>query len=249
MVLSKSENKAEVATQRLRQLVSTRDVGSKIPSERDLSDEWGIARMTARKAVETLTDEGLLDRRRGSGTYVAQMPHARTVGLSSFTANMLQRGLTPSSRVLDFQRVRADIVTAARLNIDEGDEVVRFTRLRLADGEPIAVETTWMPAHLVSAMTEEDLSESLFEALTRKFEIVPGQASSTIDSTMADDAAAAALGIGDREPCLRVQMDYLDSRRRPIMAATCLYRGDKYQLHVVLAANAFATESSLSEFS
>ena len=248
MVLSKSENKAEAVTQQLRQLVSTREVGTKIPSERDLSDEWGIARMTARKAIETLADEGLLDRRRGSGTYVAQMPYARTSGLSSFTTDMLERGLTPSSEVLDFERVQADASTAARLDISEGDEVVRFTRLRLADGEPIAVETSWMPAHLVPGMTEEDLAGSLFETLIGRFKIIPGQASSTIDSTMADDRAAGALGIGDREPCLRIQMDYLDSRRRSIMAATCLYRGDRYQLHVMLAATAFTVESLSPRF-
>lgn len=248
MVLSKSESKSEAVTQRLRQLVNERPVGSKIPSERDLSDKWGIARMTARKAIETLADEGLLDRRRGSGTYVAQMPYAKTVGLSSFTADMLQRGLTPSSQVLDFERVPANAVTAARLDIAEGDDVLRFTRLRLADGEPIAVETTWMPAHLVPTMTEEDLSGSLFETLTQKFKIIPGQASSIIDSAMADDRAVEALGIGDREPCLRIQMDYLDSRRRSIMAATCLYRGDKYQLQVVLAANAFSTDAPSSRF-
>lgn len=248
MVLSKSENKAEAVTQRLRQLISTRDVGSKIPSERDLSDEWGVARMTARKAIETLTDEGLLDRRRGSGTYVAQMPYARTVGLSSFTADMLQRGLTPSTEVLDFDRVPADGATAARLNIAEGDEVVTFTRLRFADDEPIAVETTWMPAHLVSTMAEEDLSGSLFETLMRKFKVIPGQASSTIDSVMPDVPAASALGIGDREPCLRIQMDYLDTRRKPIMAATCLYRGDEYQLHVVLTRNAFVPDTPPSSF-
>jgi GntR family transcriptional regulator len=248
VVLSKSENKAEAVTQRLRQLVSTREVGAKIPSERDLSDEWGIARMTARKAIEILADEGLLDRRRGSGTYVAQKPYARTAGLSSFTADMLERGLTPTSEVLDFERVRADSSTSARLDIAEGDAVVRFTRLRLADGEPIAAETSWIPAHLVPGMTEEDLSGSLFETLIDKFKIIPGQASSTIDSTMADDSVAVALGIGDREPCLRIQMDYLDSRRRSIMAATCLYRGDKYQLHVVLAASAFTAESLIPRF-
>lgn len=202
--------------------------------------------MTARKAIETLADEGLLDRRRGSGTYVAQMPHAKTMGLSSFTADMQQRGLTPSSQVLDFERVPADATTAARLDLVEGDEVLRFTRLRLADSEPIAVETTWMPAHLVTTMTQGDLTESLFETLTEKFEIVPGQASSTIDSVMADGATVAALGISTYDPCLRIQMDYLDSRRRSIMAATCLYRGDKYRIHVVLTPNAFVTDPSLS---
>jgi GntR family transcriptional regulator len=236
-------NKTPGVISRLRHLVGGLDPGSRIPSERSLAAEWGVARMTARKAIETLTGEGLLERRQGSGTYVAQMPYAKTLGLSSFTVDMQRRGLTPGSRVLDFAQIPADAATAVRLDIDEGDEVVRFTRLRLADGEPIAVETTWMPAHVVPGLTEEDLSGSLFETLAGRFGITLGQASSTIDPALADDSTANELGIDPTHPCLRIQMDYLDHRRRSIMAATCLYRGDRYQLYVVLTPAAF-TESS-----
>ena len=244
MTISASNNKTQSVVSKLRHLVGDLDPGSRIPSERDLAADWGIARMTARKAIETLTVEGLLDRRQGSGTYVAQMPYAKTLGLSSFTIDMQRRGLTPGSRVLDFDHVPADAATAARLEIEEGDEVVRFTRLRIADGEPIAVETTWMPAHVVPDLSENDLSGSLFETLARKFEITLGQASSTIDPVLADVATATELGIDAHEPCLRIQMQYLDHRRRSIMAATCLYRGDRYQLHVVLTPAAFTAESS-----
>ena len=227
------------AVQRLRQLVASLDPGTRIPSERDLAARWGIARMTARKAIETLTVEGLLDRRPGSGTYVAQVPYAKTLGLSSFTVDMQRRGLTPSSEVLEFERVPADAATAAKLEIVEGSDVVCFTRLRLADGEPIAVETTWIPEQLVPGMSESDLIGSLFETLARKFGISLGQASSVIDPALADAPTASWLGIEPNEPCLRIQMAYLDTRRRPIMAATCLYRGDRYQLQVVLTPAAF----------
>jgi len=223
----------------LRHLVGALEPGARIPSERDLAAQWGVARMTARKAIETLTVEGWLDRRHGSGTFVAQMPYAKTLGLSSFTADMERRGLTPSSRVLDFDLISADSATAARLDIDEGDEVFRFTRLRLADGEPIAMEITWIPADLVPGLSEDDLTVSLFETLRQKFGITLGQASSTIDPALADEATAAELAIEGQEPCLRIQMEYTDHRRRTVMAATCLYRGDRYQIHVVLTPAAF----------
>ncbi len=76
-------------------MVAGLEFGDRIPSERDLAARWGVARMTARKAIETVTAEGWLERRRGSGTYVAQMPYAKTLGLSSFTADMRRRGLVP----------------------------------------------------------------------------------------------------------------------------------------------------------
>ena len=243
MTISTADKKAQAVLQRLRNLIESLDVGSRIPSERDLAAHWGVARMTARKAIERLTLEGWLDRRLGSGTYVAQMPNARALGLSSFTVDMKRRGLVPASRVLDFSHGPADSLTAARLRIREGEEVVRFTRLRLADGEPIAVETTWMPARLVPGLVAEDLAGSLFETLAHRFGIIPGQASSTIDPALADPATATVLSIDPHQPCIRIQMDYLDHRRRSIMAATCLYRGDRYQLQVILTPAAFTTDT------
>lgn len=236
-----TDRKSQIVLQRLRSLVASLDVGSRLPGERALSSELGVSRMTARKAIEALASEGWLDVRHGSGTYVAQRPHAKAAGLSSFSAEMRRRGLVPASRVLEFEWEAADPSTAVRLEIEPGDQVLRFTRLRLADSEPVGVETTWIAASLVAGMEPDDLSDSLFDVLADKFDITLGQASSTVDPALAEPAVAESLGIAPTEPCLRVRMDYQDNRNRPVMAATCLYRGDRYQLNVVLTATAFAS--------
>ena len=150
--------------------------------------------MTARKAIETVTAEGWLERRRGSGTYVAQMPYAKTLGLSSFTADMRRRGLVPTTRVLDFRAGPAGPVSSERLEMSPGEHEVRFTRLRLADDEPVAVETTWMPAAVVPGITEHDLTGSLFETLAEKFEVSLGEASSTIGAATAEGPDGCSPG-------------------------------------------------------
>lgn len=236
------QSKTDAAIARLRSTVAKLSVGSRIPSERDLAKDWGVARMTARKALEVLVAEGLLERRPGSGSFVAEVPHARMQGLSSFSADMQRRGHQPSSQLLDFERLDAPAIPARRLSLADGAPIIRFTRLRLADDEPIAVETTWMPDSLVPSLTEADLDGSLFDTLLTKFDITPGQASSTIDCINADAEVAKQLDLAPGAACLRVQMNYLDARRRPLMAATCLYRGDRYELHAVLTPNAVASE-------
>lgn len=239
-----TDSKADAVVQRLRQMVASRPVGARLPSERDLAAGLGVARMTARKAIESLTEDGWLERRPGSGTYVAAPPHAKTSGLSSFSEGIRRRGMTPSTRVLEFGEIPAEPDIAERLGLGVGVPVLRFTRLRLADGRPVGVETTWMAPELVSGLTADDLTGSLFEVLAERFGVIPGQASSTIDSVAADADTGTALDLGPGDPCLRVRMEYLDNRRRPLMAATCCYRGDRYELQVVLTPSAFSGDTS-----
>lgn len=240
--IPKSANKHNAAIDRLRLMISTRGVGARIPGERDLGLQWGVARMTARKAVEALVAEGLLERRHGAGSFVAEVPYARMRGLSSFSADMRQRGAEPSTEVLSFETVLADGLIAGRLGVAEGEELFRFSRCRLADGEYVGLETTWIASSLVPELVATDLDGSLFETLATKFGIHPGQATSVIDAVAAGADTAKILGLGESQPCLRVEMDYLDTRRRPLMAATCLYRPDRYQLHAVLTQSAMTRE-------
>jgi DNA-binding GntR family transcriptional regulator len=224
----------------LRQLVAAAGAGARIPSERDLARDWGVARMTVRNAIEILINAGQLERRPGAGTFVVEPPYAKTLGLSSFTDDMRSRGRQPSNRLLEFSVQRAGADTSVRLGVDEDEPVYRFTRLRLADGQPIAVETNWIPVESVPDLDEAALEGSLFALLNERYGITPGEATSTIDAVLPDAATAAALGIGEHAPCLRIRMEYLDQRRRPLMAATDYYAGSRYQLHVTLSANAFA---------
>src|SRR5690242_2476381 len=114
---------------RLRDLIESLRAGDRLPSERSLSERWGVARMTVRSATDALVAEGLVERRHGSGTYVLPQPFVRFLGLTSFTQDMRDRGLVPSSRLLSFDVIEADVALADSLGITEGDKVIRFERL------------------------------------------------------------------------------------------------------------------------
>lgn len=215
---------------RLREIVASARPGDRLPSERSLSQRWGVARMTVRNATDGLVAEGLVERRQGSGTYVLPQPVVRFLGLTSFTQDMRERGLMPSSRLLAFDVIAADPGIAGQLRIADGDEVIRFTRLRLGSGEPMAVETTWIAAALVPGLAPPDLDGSLYELLARRYRLVPGSASVTIEPVLAEPATRRALAIPPRQACLRLRMTDADARGRTIMVADCVYRGDRYQL-------------------
>jgi GntR family transcriptional regulator len=220
-------------------MVAASRVGDRLPSERQLSERWGAARMTIRRATDALIAEGLVERRHGSGTYVAPRPFARLLGLTSFTQDMRERGLAPGSRLLAFEEVPADSAVAKPLRIATGDRTLRFTRLRLADGDPMAVETVWIPATIVDGLSAVDLTGSLYELLAQRHGLVMGSASVTIEPILPDVATRELLGIAPEQACLRLHMVDRDARGRVIMIADCVYRGDRYQLSAEISGSAF----------
>jgi GntR family transcriptional regulator len=196
--------------------------------------------MTVRRAIDGLIAEGVVQRRHGSGTYVAPQPFVRLLGLTSFTQDMRDRGMVPSSRVLAFDEAPCDANLAGRLRIPEGDRVLSFTRLRVANTEPMAVETVWIPAAIVPGLGARDLGGSLYDLLARRYRVVTGSANVTIEPVLPDGATGEALGIPADQPCLRVRMVDSNSRGRVIMVADCVYRGDRYKLHALVSGGAFS---------
>jgi len=239
-VIERQDSTRQGVRARLRELVATARVGDRLPSERDMSLRWGVARMTIRSAMDALVAEGLVERRQGSGTYVVPRPSARVLGMTSFTQDMAARGLVASSRVLEFANLPADAAIAEKLRIGIGDPVTQFTRLRFGNGDAMAVETTWMPARLVPGLRPDDLDGSLYELLARRFRIEPGAARITIEPINPDPAIRRLLTIPAGQACLRLQMVDVDVRGRVIMVANCVYRGDKYQLTADISGVAFA---------
>jgi len=215
---------------RLRALVAEGRAGDRLPSERELADRLGAARMTVRHAMDALVAEGLLERRHGSGTYLLPRPVVRFLGLTSFTQDMRERGLEPGSRLLAFEEVAADDELSARLRVDLGTPVLRFSRLRTGDGRPMAIETTEIARSLAPSLGPDDLGGSLYELLARRYGIVPASAGVTIGAEAPDAADARLLDLAPGAACLRMRMVDSDARGRVVMAADCLYRGDEYQL-------------------
>ncbi|MGV8876983.1 MAG: GntR family transcriptional regulator [Rhodoglobus sp.] len=230
---------------RLRKMVASTEAGKSLPSERDLSTQWGVARMTVRRAVDTLVVEGLVERRHGSGTFVTPQPFVRLLGLTSFSQDMRDRGLEPSARLLAYRVAPADTSIAAQLHIMIGDPVVSFTRLRLGGGEPMAVETVWIPQALVNGITGADLSGSLYELLGGRYQIVPGAAQISIEPVLPDQRVSELLTIAPNQACLRIRMVDSDSHGNIIMVANCFYRGDKYHLTAHVSAAAYSPAPTL----
>lgn len=225
----------------LRELVAGLEVGDKLPGERELSQRWGVARMTLRSAVDALVTEGLLERRHGSGTFVVPRPLVRVLGLTSFSQDMRERGLVPGSRLLAFRTVPADAALAVQLAIPVGEPLFHFTRLRLGSGEAMAVETTWIPVRVVPGLSEADLEGSLYEVLASRYRTVTGAARVSIEPVLPDSRVRELLGIATDQACLRLRMVDSDTRGRVIMVANCVYRGDKYQLTADVSGAAFVT--------
>ncbi len=226
---------------RMRELIAGSRPGDRLPSERELSTRWGVARMTVRNAMDTLVAEGLVVRRQGSGTYVAPQPMVRFLGLTSFTQDMRERGLIPTSRLLAFGVNPADETLAGRLRVQPGEQIVSFTRLRLGSGEPMAVESVWIPASLVPGLEPADLDGSLYELLARRFRIAARAASVTIEPVLPDSRTRGLLAIPDEQACLRLRMIDSNARGRVVMVADCIYRGDRYQLSADIAGAALSS--------
>jgi GntR family transcriptional regulator len=217
----------------LRRRIAGLRPGDALPSDAMLCQEFHVSRMTARGAVQRLAQEGLVVRVPGKGTYVAQPPGFRQASsLLSFTREMTRRGMRPSSRLLARGLRPAREVELARLHLRPGSEVVEIRRLRLADGEPIVVESTALPAACAPIVLEADLEHgSLHEALVEGRRIpTRGRATLRAEAASADDGAL--LGVEPGSPLLVERRVIDDQRGRPLELTESRYAAGRYSLDV-----------------
>src|SRR5216117_4442810 len=130
----------------LTELTRTQPPGSPVPPERTLAVEFGTSRTTVRQSLQELVVEGRLERIQGKGTFVAKPKVSQALQLTSYTEDMRAQGLEPTSQLLDIGYITADDTLAGLLDISAGGRVLRIERLRLASGEPMAIETTHLSA-------------------------------------------------------------------------------------------------------
>ncbi|MER3400992.1 MAG: hypothetical protein C4313_07660 [Thermoflexus sp.] len=208
----------------------------RLPSERVLAQWFAVNRLTVRQALRELIAQGYLYARFGRGTFVAARPvHQPLQWLTSFTEDMAARGMKASSRVLarEIRPAPADI--AARLGIAPGAEVVRLERLRLADGEPMAIETAFLPHARCPGLLAFDFSRcSLYEVLRKHFGLRLDRAEQVLRAVVLPAREARLLGVSRGAPAFLLERTtFLDSGEA-IEFVRSFYRGDRYQFRVHL---------------
>src|SRR4051794_24728444 len=227
--------------QTLRQMIDSGEInpGSPVPSERELSEEYGVSRMTARQALRALRLDGLVYRERGIGTIVTKRKvDVHTRNLIGFTDDMLQRGLQPSSQLRLMVREAASQKIADTLGIRPGDEVFHVERLRLADGTPMAFEVNYISAALCPNLDEYDLAkESLYHILERDYGISMQRAEEELEAVQASRHEAALLSIKTGAPVLCVHRIVYSDTGQAIESVRTLYRADRYRATFHLTKN------------
>lgn len=212
---------------------------SRLPSERQLSEEFGVSRTTVRRALDDLAREGHIFTRVGRGTFVAERKIDQNLQvLTGFTQDMQERDLKASARILDSGLLQASAELAGALHIQEGAQVVRLKRLRIADGVPLAVESAHLPHHLCPGVLEHDLETgSLYEVLGNRYGLKLARAKQKIEAVLANEEEAQLLGLVRPSPVLLMERRTYLSSGDVIEYVKSAYRGDRYTFHVQLLGN------------
>jgi GntR family transcriptional regulator len=216
-------------TEALRAELRQAPEGERMPSERELAERFGVSRMTLRQALELLEAEGWLERIRGSGTFTRRPTVAMGPFLTSFTEDMRARGLAPSARLLGYTVTAASAEAAQALQLTVDAEVLWMERLRLADGEPMCVEVTQLPARYQRLLEGRDLEQSLHDLL-RAGDVVPTSLTRRVRAVGVAQREARLLGLMDGAPTLEVMDVFADPSGRPIQYARSRYRPDRYEV-------------------
>ena len=216
--------------QHLLDMTATLPPGSPLPTERSLAVEFDTSRTTVRQALQELLVEGRLSRVQGRGTFVAKPKLAQTLQLTSYTEDMRRQGLAPTSRLLSLEEIEADTAVAERLGEPEGSPVLAIERLRMADGEPMALEQTHLSSRRFPDLAHHfEVHGSLYAALAENYGVSPAEAEETIETALATPREADLLGTEVGLPMLLLSRHSFDEGGEPVEWVRSIYRGDRYK--------------------
>lgn len=202
------------------------DPGAALPSERDLSELTGMSRVTVRKGIAQLIEEGVLFRRQGSGTFVSRVIEAPGSSLSGFSEDARSRGEDPGVIWMIKTYATPTDEEAQALNISTATKVVRLGRVRLSGGEPLAIEHAVVLAEFLPNL--DLLGDSLYAALTTSG-ARPVSGTQRIRAALATPTEAAILSIQEKAEILRIERLTRMSNGRAIEFTRSAYRGDRYE--------------------
>lgn len=228
-------SKAQHVKEALLELVDGRPEGAPVEPERALAERFRVSRETVRQALQELVFEGRLRRLQGRGTFVARPKVTQPLQLTSYTRDIRSSGLRPSSRLLRSATVPAAGEVAAALSLPDGHPVYELERLRLADGEPMAIERLHLDAARFAGLHRR-LTEtaSVYDLLRETYGVRLAGGEATLECILATPDHAGLLGCEPRTPMLRLTQRSWDADGRTVEFVRSVYRGDRYQFSAAL---------------
>jgi GntR family transcriptional regulator len=216
---------------------------TQIPPERELAETFQVSRMTMRQALAELTRLGVLTREIGRGTFVSE-PRIREGlhSLSGFSSDMVARGKRPGAKVISMTIDTVPPQLALRLQVELSDQVLEVERLRTADGETMSLERSFIHFKNCQALLQEDLSQSLYDLLINKYQIIPTKAHQQISAGLSTQRESDFLEIKLKSPVLRLSRLTVDQYQHPFEFVESVYRADKYIFEADMVLNPQSTQ-------
>lgn len=208
--------------------------GDRMPSEPTLCRTTGHSRSTVRKALQLLVDQGYITKAQGKGTFVSELPQRVEAASKlaptflSFTENARQMGATPETRTIDLRTVTPTPGLATFFGVDENDELFEVTRLRSVNGEPVMLETIWLPMAYAD-LDGTELNGSLYQALKAHYGKEPSTGTKSIGICYANSRESFQLGVERDTPLMLIEDHVVDQDGAPLHVSKQVLRGDKHQ--------------------
>lgn len=203
--------------------------GDKIPSERELADQFGVSRMTVREALTLLTTDGQLERIQGSGTYVTQpkLEHRLNL-LASHTESTIQGGIKPTAKLLESKSIDASQNIARALDLTIGQSVYRVVRVRFGNTTPMVLERAYFPCYRFPHLLDLDVEHaSLFRILRDDYGVRFGKMVQVLEPILASESEGRVLNVPQGSPLMLVCRQIFDADGRPVEHDRDVYRGDR----------------------
>jgi len=210
--------------------------GSSLPGEKDFEEQYGVSRITIRRALQELVDEGYIVRQPGKGSFVRQAKlQDRSAVLGGFAYDLRAQGYEVESEILEYSVQPAATHIAEKLGIGIGKDLLYFKRLVIADGEPIAVTNAHFNVDSHVAFSRKELSmDSIFPLFERKYGIVLRRAQKSIEVTLTLKDEADLLGVAPNSPAMLTELLVFNEQEETVGFVKTLYRGDRYKYFIMV---------------